>query len=256
MLLKASIPFFLFSLILLIGCVSNYEPSNETQAVEQVVDPAHHTMETNTIQSTLASFEKDFSSIPSERKELLSQISEYVFSKVSQGDTAKLTFICTHNSRRSHLSQIWAQTAAAHYGIDKVETFSGGTEATAFNPRAVRALKRNGFPILEGDGDNPVYEVQFADNKLPLKCFSKKYDDAFNPQNGFCAVMTCSSADEACPIVFGAEQRVSTPYIDPKISDDTPQEDSTYTARSHEIGTELTWAMHEARKKLDQISGE
>ena len=211
-------------------------------------------MQENSIQSRLASFEKNFSTISEERKVLLTQLAEYVVGKVSEGDTAKLTFICTHNSRRSHLSQIWAQTAAAYYGIDKVETFSGGTEATAFNPRAVKALKRDGFPILEGSGDNPIYEVQYSESKMPLQCFSKKYEDPFNPQTGFCAVMTCSSADGACPIVFGAEERISTPYIDPKVSDNTPEEDSTYAARSHQIGTELTWVMKLAKEKLDQLS--
>lgn len=207
----------------------------------------------NKISSLIRSFENEFESIPLERKSILTELADFVAEKVAKGDTAQLIFICTHNSRRSHLSQIWAQTAGAHYGIDLLETFSGGTEATAFNPRAVKALKRDGFLILDGEGDNPVYEVQYAKDKQPLACFSKKYDDDYNPKENFGAIMTCSSADEACPIVFGAEARFSLPYEDPKASDNTPEEDSTYTARSHQIGTELTWAMSLAKEKLDQL---
>lgn len=78
-----------------------------------------------------------------------------------QETPTELTFICTHNSRRSHMGQIWAQAAAWHFGLNDVRTFSGVTEATAFNPRAVRALRELGVAIdVSQEADNPVYTVQ------------------------------------------------------------------------------------------------
>src|SRR6478752_7363247 len=74
----------------------------------------------------------EFEQISPERRERLTEIARFVRTRLAAGETARLTFICTHNSRRSHLAQIWAQVTAAHYGVGGVETFSGGTEATAF----------------------------------------------------------------------------------------------------------------------------
>src|SRR5690606_25567344 len=85
-----------------------------------------------------------FNMIPNDRKSELAKVADYVRERLSKSEPAKLTFICTHNSRRSHLSQIWAHVAAEYYGLVGVETFSGGTEATAFNPRAVAAMQRCG----------------------------------------------------------------------------------------------------------------
>mgnify|MGYP000733479600 CR=1 FL=1 len=84
--------------------------------------------------------------IPAARKELLLRFASYVASR-SHEERIALNFICTHNSRRSHLAQIWAATAAYYYAIPNIQTFSGGTEATAFNPRAVAAMERAGFKI-------------------------------------------------------------------------------------------------------------
>src|SRR5580704_897557 len=57
----------------------------------------------------------EFDQIPSERKSQLKKMALYVKSRLKAGEPARLTFICTHNSRRSHLSQIWAATAAHYY---------------------------------------------------------------------------------------------------------------------------------------------
>jgi arsenate reductase (thioredoxin) len=196
------------------------------------------------IVTTIEKFKTEFSLIPDERKAVLKKLAVYVANKVKAGSNAQLIFICTHNSRRSHLSQIWAQTAAAYYGIDGVVTYSGGTEATAFNPRSVKALQQLGFVITD-DGlgsTNPVYDVKFADDAPALKAFSKKYDEAGNPTTAFAAIMTCSHADQNCPLVLGAEARIVTPYDDPKDFDGTPQEEEKYSERAHDIGRELVYA--------------
>ena len=189
-------------------------------------------------------------SIPRERKEKLKEISDFVRSRIDSNETANLTFICTHNSRRSHLGQIWAAAAASFYGIeDGVETFSGGTEATAFNPRAVAAMERAGFKVVNPGvenplyGDNPHYEVTYAENGKVLECFSKTYDDPFNANENFAAIMTCSEADEACPYIPGADLRMPIPYVDPKESDGTEQEAATYDDRCRQIATEMLYMM-------------
>lgn len=90
------------------------------------------------------------------------------------GEKAELIFICTHNSRRSHIAQVWAQTAATYYNVPNVVAYSGGTEATAFNPRAVKAMEEAGFKITKTtEGTNPVYEVRFSDDATFIKAFSK-----------------------------------------------------------------------------------
>jgi len=178
------------------------------------------------------------------RKDKLKEIASFILHKKQASQTANLTFICTHNSRRSHLCQIWAATAAAYYGVeDDIQTFSGGTEVTAFNHRAVAAIKRCGFYVENSTGENPHYKVHYSEVKKALECFSKKYDDDFNANENFLAIMTCSEADKDCPFIPGASMRVSTPYFDPKESDDTDQETIVYDARCRQIATEMFYLM-------------
>lgn len=194
------------------------------------------------LQSYVARRTAEFDQIPSERKEQLGTLAAYVSERVAAGKPVRLTFICTHNSRRSHLSQIWAATAAAHYGVPRVETFSGGTEATAFNPRAVAAVQRAGFRVEKADdGTNPRYGVKFATSVEPMICFSKVYSMAPNPQQEFCAVMTCSQADENCPLVNGCDLRMAIPYVDPKVADGTPEEADRYDERCRQIAREMLY---------------
>lgn len=186
----------------------------------------------------------DFETISKERQEKLREIGTLIRNNKAESIQSQLTFICTQNSRRSHLSQIWTATAAAYYR-ESVKTFSGGTEATAFNPRAVAAIERAGFVVSKDtkNAKNPHYLVRYSEGEEALECFSKKYNDSFNPQNSFIAVMTCSDADEACPIVLGAKSRVAIPYIDPKVSDNTEKEAQTYDERCKQIATEMLFLM-------------
>jgi protein-tyrosine-phosphatase len=190
----------------------------------------------------------EFDRIPEERKSQLENLARYIRERIATGQPARLTFICTHNSRRSHMSQLWTQVAAAYYGVAGVETYSGGTEATAFNPRAVAALQRAGFEVREaGDGPNPIYEVRFDDSSPALTAFSKVYDEAPNPGEEFCAVMTCAEADEGCPVVLGAALRVSIPYEDPKAFDGADREAEAYDKRCSQIGREMFYLISQAR---------
>lgn len=180
-------------------------------------------------------------SLTAQRQGILRQISAYIHKKHMEDKVAELVFICTHNSRRSHLTQIWAAIAAHYHGLENMLTFSGGTEATAFNMSAIEALERAGCEVDKPGGKNPVYLVRFSDNHKGLQAFSKKYDDKYNPQRGFCAVMTCSEADEACPVVLGMDKRVSLTYVDPKEADGQPNESKVYDERCAQIAMEMFW---------------
>ncbi|WP_187263928.1 arsenate reductase/protein-tyrosine-phosphatase family protein [Pontibacter beigongshangensis] len=195
---------------------------------------------------TIQQLEQDFAAIPPARKELLQQLTAYIRQKKECQEIVKLIFICTHNSRRSHMAQLWAQAAASYYNIPDVQCYSGGTETTAFNPRAVMAMQEAGFGIQSRqDGSNPVYVVSFADEEAPVEVWSKKFDDAANPAAGFCAIMTCSDADENCPFVPGVESRISITYDDPKNFDGNPQEEEKYRERARQIGAEMLYIFSE-----------
>lgn len=180
-----------------------------------------------------------FPAIPAARKVLLETIAAYIQDRKDRRLPVKLVFICTHNSRRSHFGQIWGAVAASYYGLENVQTFSGGTEATAFHPNAVHALKTIGFEVQSDTHPvNPVYTIRFGEQDT-CRCFSKVYDDVSNPQEQFAAIMTCSEADENCPFIAGAELRVGTTYEDPKNADGTPEESAVYLERAHQIAREV-----------------
>lgn len=201
------------------------------------------------IQTYLADRLEEFDQIPDNRKQTLNQLAEFVSLRAAEHQPTRLTFICTHNSRRSHLSQVWAAVAAEHFGITQVETYSGGTEATAFNPRAIAALQRAGLKIeTVVNGKNPQYAVRFRDTDRPLVCFSKVYSDAPNPQTDFCAVMTCTQADKGCPVVAGCALRMALPFDDPKVADGTPEEANKYDERSRQICREMLYVFSQVNR--------
>lgn len=182
----------------------------------------------------------NFESISEERKAALQPLIDFIQSKASESLEIRLNFICTHNSRRSHFSQVWAQTMATYFNIKNVFCYSGGTEATALFPMVVQTLQESGFEIKPiSEGTNPIYSIKFADNEHPIVGFSKLLEDDFNPKSGFAAIMTCDSANEACPFVPGAEKRIPITFEDPKAFDNTPLQAKKYNERSLQIATEL-----------------
>ena len=193
----------------------------------------------------------DTDAIPQERKQLLDLLSGYIQEKVDKKESVRLNFICTHNSRRSHLSQVWAQTLAHHFGVRNLSCYSGGTEATALFPMVATTLANTGFEVqMLSEGKNPVYAIKFAENEHPVICFSKTMDDAFNPTSDFAAIMTCSQADEGCPFVPGAEKRIPITYDDPKAFDNTPQQAEKYSERSKQIATEMCYIFSKIKKPV------
>ncbi|REG98001.1 arsenate-mycothiol transferase ArsC [Flavobacterium aquicola] len=199
------------------------------------------------IETVIRSF--DFEQISDERKNTLQPLVDYIQNKVNNKEEIRLNLICTHNSRRSHLSQIWAQTAGAFYNVKNLFCYSGGTEATALYPMVAETLQQTGFQIKNiSEGKNPIYSIKFSANEHPVIGFSKTYDDNFNPASDYAAVMTCSSADEGCPFISGAEKRIAITFEDPKNSDETPQQKQIYQKRSLQIATEMFYVFSQIKQ--------
>lgn len=229
----------LATMFFIVGCSSSSEQKIAKSSVEQnAIFPK--------VNEYLKAAKADITTIEPTRKKELDEMANHIANNQDSGQVSRLVFICTHNSRRSHMSQIWAATAAGYLGLKNIKTYSGGTEATAFNPRAVAALRRAGFIINnpEGTSDNPYYKVSFSSNgEETMGCFSKKFTHRSNPQKDFIAIMTCSQAAESCPRVEGAEAYFLLPYQDPKSSDNTPQETKAYDERCCHIATEMLYLM-------------
>jgi arsenate reductase len=184
----------------------------------------------------------EVASIPKERKVILDSLVSFLQKEMMLHKTINLTFICTHNSRRSHLGQIWAKTMATYFGLNHIHTYSGGTEATAIYKSVLNSLRSTGFELMQLSQEiNPIVALKIGDVLPPIIAFSKKYDHDFNPQHDFIAIMTCDNADESCPIIEGAKARFAIKYIDPKVSDGTAEEALTYNKRSLQIAQEMKY---------------
>ncbi len=190
-----------------------------------------------------------FEEISAARKAMLQPLIKFIQSKVNEQKEIKLNLICTHNSRRSHLAQVWAQTAAAYFNLKNVFCYSGGTQVTALFYMVIKTLVRQGFQVNAiSDGCNPNYAINYSQNEPPIIGFSKKYNDAFNPQSEFAAVLTCSQADTDCPLVIGAEKRISLSFEDPKAHDHTTQQSQKYHETSLQIATEMWYVFSQIKQ--------
>ncbi len=186
--------------------------------------------------------------VSDDRKKGLQSLINYIQSKVNLKQDIRLNFICTHNSRRSHLSQVWAQTMAYYFDIKNVFCYSGGTESTALFSAAAKSLSDSGFEIeVLGNDTNPIHAIKYASTAHPIIGFSKTFDSPFNPASDFAAVMTCASADIGCPFISGAEARIPMTFEDPKAFDNTPHQAQKYTERSLQIATELKYVFSQIK---------
>jgi len=227
-------------------CGAGCSSTRQAQSNEKLLAP---------LRSYVSEVANELETIPAGRKIVLEKIAADITAQLEAGKAANLTFICTHNSRRSHMSQIWAQTAAYYYGLNKVNAYSGGTEVTACNCRTVTAMRRVGFDITDATtGDNPIYLVRYAEDRPVIRTYSKLYNADANPKRDFIALMTCSSADKSCPIVKGSIARHAIHYVDPRLCDDTPTETTAYNERCREIAREMFYIMSEVRKQMSGIT--
>ena len=189
--------------------------------------------------------ENSFDLISIERQAVLIQLSNAIKESKAKFGFAKIIVVCTHNSRRSQIAQLWLKTAAFYYNKTQIFTYSGGTEATAFNARMVDSIKRAGFSVHQLDNSaNPKYYIPLSnqDNSLDI-LYSKKISENYNPQQDYIAVMVCTDADENCPYLPLAEKRISIPYTDPKAFDNTDLESIKYDEKVQEIGREMLFVV-------------
>jgi len=189
--------------------------------------------------------------IAEDRQLVLGVLVDFIIDKLTSNKTINLNFICTHNSRRSHLSQIWAQIAAFKNGFSNIHCFSGGTEATAVFPMIIETLRSQGLQVLKlSETENPVYAIRYNEIDPPVIAFSKTYDHPFNPKVDFAAIMTCNHADQNCPVIPGTEKRIPITYVDPKVSDGTDKQEQVYMERSEQIRAEMNFVFESVAQYL------
>lgn len=191
----------------------------------------------------------DSASISEVRKERLMQVVNAIQTKVDANETVNLVFVCTHNSRRSQFAQIWSHIMADYYSMHSVFSYSAGTETTALYPSVLKAMQEDlCVERTVGESSNPIYLLKFGENSPATVCFSKTLENSLNPKSNFIAVMTCSEADNGCPMVAGASHRISLPFEDPKKSDGSSNELETYSATSALIAQELKFVFSMIQK--------
>jgi hypothetical protein len=202
-----------------------------------------------------------FDMIDGPHREAGVKLVDWIFKNYKPGQPLDVTVICTGNSRRSILGSTMGNIAAAYYGMPEVRFHSGGTAPTAFNPRTIAALKAIGVEVEptgseatrgEPKTPNPIYRVRWGESGLEATEFSKTYSDPANPHSGFAALMVCGEADAACPFVKGASVRISMPYLDPKVFDDSPYEAQKYAERRDDIGRLMLSVLMQVRNRRAQ----
>jgi arsenate reductase (thioredoxin) len=106
------------------------------------------------------------------------------------GQRQRVLFLCTHNSARSQM----AEGLLRALGGQRFEAFSAGTEATRVRPLAVRAMAELGIDISGQES----------------KTLERYLDQPFDQ-----VITVCDQANEACPVFFGAKQRLHWSFPDP-----------------------------------------
>ncbi|NND95337.1 MAG: protein-tyrosine-phosphatase [Flavobacteriales bacterium] len=186
---------------------------------------------------------KEEKEIDPDRKGLLDNTGKRIVQAIENGGQMNLIFICTHNSRRSHFAQVWAQIAAFHYGLP-IHCYSGGTEETAIHRETLEALITCGLSkCVLSESQNPIISFKYSQFAPPIIAFSKQFDHPFNPSLGFGAIMTCDHADEDCPYIPEASFRIPITYKDPKHADNSPVVKQAYMKSCSEIAREMFYMM-------------
>jgi arsenate reductase len=186
--------------------------------------------------------------ISNERKTLLLKISDAITKEYTLNKEVNLNFICTQNSRRSQLGQVWS-FYAAHYFKLNINAFSGGTEVTAFYRNTVKTLQKVGFEfqLTDFSHQNPTYQISFKGTKKAVLGFSKFYSDPLNKEP-FMAITTCNNADVNCPFIPTASHRFHLPFVDPKHADGSDTQEETYLQTSQQIAGEVYFIFSEVKK--------
>ncbi len=249
----------------LAGDDGRLEPREMIVALRDVLPPSRTRLNPK-VAAHLDTLTTTFDMIDARRFEPSERLVEWMVANHRPGRSLDVTVICTGNSRRSFLGATMGNLAAAYYGLPEIRFHCGGTAPSAFNKRTVRALREIGIaveptgreaPRGEPSTANPIYRIHWenaaeaASTTSGLLEFSKRYDDAVNPQKGYAALLVCGEADASCPVVKGASARIAMPYLDPKIYDGGCYEALKYGERRDDIGRVLLSVLMRVRRRLD-----
>lgn len=189
--------------------------------------------------------------ITEERSKLLDVIAASICREIINKKVVNLNFICTHNSRRSQIAQVWSNFASDYFGLKAIESFSGGTAITSFFRNTVHTLEEVGFlfQLLEFSHQNPIYEIKYKGNKDPIIGYSKIYNDIAN-KKPYIAITTCSNAESNCPFIPDALERFHMPYTDPKIYDNTAEWPQKYLETNRQIAGEMHYLYNKIKNSI------
>ncbi len=237
---------------------------NELEQTVQEAAPASRADLFDEIRQHAEYLTTSFDLIDELHREAGSELIDWIVANYTEGEPLHVTAVCTGNSRRSMMTATWGNIAATYYGFPEIRFHSGGTDPSAFNRRTITTLEAIGVVVGPTDREaergeagnpNPIYRVQWGTQPTYESIeFSKRYDDAANPQSGFAALMVCSEADAECPFVPGADRRISMPYLDPKLYDNTSFEGLKYAERRDDIGRLMLSVMMQVKNRLGSIS--
>ena len=182
------------------------------------------------------------------RKDRLVKIAQIIKINHEQQNIVKITFICTHNSRRSQFSQVWAYISSLYFKLDFIKPFSGGTEIDTVNLNVINSLISSGLKIEKTHKGKAIYLLKSFKKDKGINLYSKVYNSKLNPSKHFIAIMTCSDADQMCPVIKGADKKIFLPYSDPIVSDNKGLEKEVYNQTCSIIAKEMFYLMKQVKK--------
>ena len=182
------------------------------------------------------------------RKDKLVKLAQVIKRNHEQKNIVKIIFICTHNSRRSQFSQVWAYISSLYFKLDFIKPFSGGTEIDTVNLNVINSLISSGLKIEKTHKGKAIYLLKSFKKDKGINLYSKVYNSKLNPSKHFIAIMTCSDADQMCPVIKGADKKVSLPYSDPRVADNTGLEKEVYNQTCSIIAKEMFYLMKQVKK--------
>jgi arsenate reductase len=185
------------------------------------------------------------------RRQLLTSIAQFIAEEIKANKKVNLNYICTHNSRRSQLAQVWSSYACNYFKLSEVNSFSGGTAITAFYRNTVKTLQEVGFnfQIVEFSHQNPVYAINYKNCINPIIGYSKLYDDEYN-KKPFIAITTCSNAEENCPFIPDTIERFHLPFNDPKSFDNSLNQAEKYMETNKQIAGEIHFIFEKIKMSI------
>lgn len=188
--------------------------------------------------------------ITDDKKNLLHTIAKAIVEEYKLKNTVHLNFICTDNSRRSQLAQVWCFYAAHYFNLN-VNAFSGGIEVTAFYRNTVKTLQKVGFEfqLVDFSHQNPTYQISIKNTHKRILGFSKMYNNPANTEP-FMAITTCTNADVNCPFIPNASYRFHLPFADPKHADKSENQEEIYLQTSQQIAGEIYYIFNDVKRLL------